>query len=211
MKKITLIIIIVSLCIYLSYQQDKYADVINEITNIPSAPTINDVYDKYWNINNTSYSLLPNRPVYNSSTKGKVTLDAGKLILDSTEPNNIENTLDTDKLNLKSTDQINVQNLKTTDNYKNTPPATFILNDNTYNLFGLASNKYYNQFYIVYERKYYDNDQPNEYYEYILVKLIYNKYKVQHVIQPRKKIYINEYVDFSLGSISLNPLYISKL
>jgi len=203
MKKITLIIIIVSLCIYLSYNQDKYPQVINKIPNTPNLPTINDVYDKYWNINNTSYSLLPDRPVSNSTTKGKVTLNAGKSYL--TELINIENTLDIDKLDLK------IPNIKTLDNYKNMPPTTFILNDNTYNLFGLASNKYYNQFYIVYERKYYDNDLPNEYYEYILVKLIYNKYKVQHIIQPRKKIYINEYVYFSIGPISLNPLYISQL
>jgi hypothetical protein len=57
MNKITLIIIIVSVCIYLSYHQDKYSEVINEITNTPNAPTINDIYDKYWNININFYKV----------------------------------------------------------------------------------------------------------------------------------------------------------
>jgi hypothetical protein len=102
-------------------------------------------------------------------------------------------------------------------------PKLFEYNSNKYNLIGTAVNKYYKQYYYLYEflTKQNINDldleenikylENNRIFEYLLVKVNKNVPKVSHYVGPRNKININDVVYFSFGTFQLGPLSIKKL
>ena len=90
--------------------------------------------------------------------------------------------------------------------------------DIKYNLLGYAINKYYNQYYLIYEshitedNNYYLKDNLDnlnqQLYKYVLVK---TKNNVVHIFGPRNKINIGDIVNLSYGVYQLGPLEIKKI
>ena len=90
--------------------------------------------------------------------------------------------------------------------------------NNNYNLLGYAINKYYQQYYIIYEFKITQNDNyylkdnldyvNNQLYKYVLVKTKENTLKIIHAFGPRNKINIGDIVNLSYGVYQLGPLEI---
>jgi hypothetical protein len=100
-------------------------------------------------------------------------------------------------------------------------PLHYLLNityeDEKYNLLGYAINKYYNQYFLIYESHInlsneYLKDNLNylnqQLYKYVLVK---TKSNVIHVFGPRNKINIGDIVNLSYGVYQLGPLEIKKI
>jgi hypothetical protein len=85
-----------------------------------------------------------------------------------------------------------------------------------YNIFGLASNKYYNIRFIVYEKEVEFNEPNtmpgnNKYYSYLLAKKVDNKLQIMNLMQPRNRISMGEYVSFTFGVSQLNFLLITPI
>jgi len=81
----------------------------------------------------------------------------------------------------------------------------FKLKLDDFDFVGYISNKLYNLQYLLYQKEvstYIENDQL---YEYQLVKILNDEYKVHHKIPPRKKIENNEIVWFNYGTVNLGP------
>jgi hypothetical protein len=177
---------------------------INETDMLPSiefpfnAKPVNDYMipeqsfeNKYWNINNNKFSLLA-----------------------SSQINNIKyfNGIND---NIKQSIQTPISEMHPgNDEY---PPKTLRYNNNDYTIFGLASNSYYNIYFVVYEKLvYFDEPEIPNYgnyklYEYLLVKLINNKLKIMQLMQPRNKINMGEYVSFTFGVSQLNFLLVTPI
>jgi hypothetical protein len=93
-----------------------------------------------------------------------------------------------------------------------------VYQDKTYKLVGVASNQYYNQYYLLYENEIKAKDTPflrNNFkyikyniYHYALVKIENGKQVVIHAFGPRSKIEINDIVNLSVGNFQLGPLLI---
>jgi hypothetical protein len=96
-------------------------------------------------------------------------------------------------------------------------------NNNNYNILGIATNKFYDQYFYIFENvvkqklsnpllveqlKYMEN---NKIFQYLLVKMQKDKPKIIHWIGPRNKININDVVYLSLGIIQLGPLVINEI
>jgi hypothetical protein len=111
------------------------------------------------------------------------------------------------------------------DNVSSSKPLHYSLNiqheDIKYDLLGYAINKYYEQYYLIYEshitqdNNYYLKDNLDylnqQLYKYVLVKTKNNESKVIHVFGPRSKINIGDIVNLSYGVYQLGPLEIKKL
>ena len=111
----------------------------------------------------------------------------------------------------------------------------FEVNGKKYNLIGTASNEYYNQYFLIYEREvpaenvnkeftpddkfsnYFrekdnmDEVNNNKLYEYILGKVNKDQPEVIYNIGPRSKISSKDVVYFSLGTFQLGPLVVKPL
>lgn len=110
----------------------------------------------------------------------------------------------------------------------------FEVNGKKYNLIGTASNEYYNQYFLVYERevpaenvnkeftpddkfsnyfKEKDNmdELNNKLYEYILGKVNKDQPEVIYNIGARSKISTKDVVYFSLGTFQLGPLVVKPI
>ncbi len=110
-----------------------------------------------------------------------------------------------------------IESKKLTDN---TPKVseTMLINDTNYNLLGIASNEYYNQYYIVYEAESQEENDiiENErltylnykIYTYILVQFDKGIPNVKYFFGPRTKINVNDVVTLCQGPIQLGPLRI---
>lgn len=125
-------------------------------------------------------------------------------------------------------------------NYNNI--KTKIFYDNTiYYLIGSIINKYYDQYYLLYEKEFNDKHYNNfiskncnqkypqkielintiNNYEYFKNKLYYyllvnidhknNMYQIKYKFGPRTKIIENEYVYFGLGYFQMGPLEFNSI
>jgi hypothetical protein len=93
------------------------------------------------------------------------------------------------------------------------PYKNYNYNNKKYNLLGLASNTYYNIYYIIYEKEL-NNEyiiHNNKLYEYILVKKIKNKINVVQIMQPRNKINMGDYINLYSGPSELSHILISPI
>ena len=110
----------------------------------------------------------------------------------------------------------------------------FEVNGKKYNLIGTASNEYYHQHFLVYEREvpadnvnkeftpddkfsnyFREKDNMDEIntklYEYVLGKVNKDQPEVIYNIGPRSKISSNDVVYFSLGTFQLGPLVVKPI
>lgn len=106
--------------------------------------------------------------------------------------------------------------------------------DKKYKLIGTASNDYYNQYFLLYEREvpavnvnkeftpddkfsnyFREKDNMDELntklYEYVLGKVKKDTPEVIHMIGPRNKINIKDVINLSLGTFQLGPLVIKPI
>jgi hypothetical protein len=101
-------------------------------------------------------------------------------------------------------------------------PIKISYKDTVYDLLGYAINPYYNMNYLIYEHIISSNDKlvnddmnflKNDYcmYEYILVKMNDNTPYILHVISPRDKVNVGEFVHLSAGVFQLGPIKILKI
>jgi len=78
-----------------------------------------------------------------------------------------------------------------------------------YTFMGIASNKYYKQYYLIYEKEYKDpdlKDFKDKLYSYLLMKNDSGKLKTIHNTPPRTRIEPGDNVYFSYGNFQLGPL-----
>ena len=71
---------------------------------------------------------------------------------------------------------------------------------------GMISNKYYKQFFVLYEKEYDNLNFDNKLYTYILAKNIDNELTIIHKIPPRNRIMLGDTIYFSYGNFQLGPL-----
>ena len=86
--------------------------------------------------------------------------------------------------------------------------AKYPMHMDDFNFRGLVANKYYKQYYILYDKEYPNNSMENKTYEYKLVKKIDDEYKIIHNIPPRDQIVNGDTIYFSYGVFRLGPLYL---
>jgi len=214
MKKFTLILFVVAFCIYIYHcKPELVARIIknegfenegfeNLDLNLKDDPVVNMVYEahnnannKYHDINNENYGLLDN---------GFINKKYNKMITDKELGNDIINK---DDINNQETFE------DSKDNDDVYPYKSYVYNNNTYQLFGLASNSYYNIYYIIYEREMNkeQSSHNNKLYEYILIKKIKNKINVIQIFQPRNKITMGEYINVYSGPYELSHILVSPI
>jgi len=144
--------------------------------------------DKYWNINNNEYGLLEDRQLYN-----------GKFFNGYTNKS-IKQEMKTP------------QEMKHPMNEYDFPPKILRYEGFDWNRIGVASNKYYNIYFIIYEKETFVDEgieYNNKLYEYLLVKIVDKKLQIMQIMQPRGKITMGEYVSFTFGVSQLNFLLVS--
>jgi hypothetical protein len=93
----------------------------------------------------------------------------------------------------------------TADKIKSTIPLKY----NGYTFTGLVSNKYYKQYYILYEKEYEESDLKlfkEKLYYYILAKKKDNEIEVIHNMPPRRKVNPGDSIYFAYGNFELGPL-----
>ena len=209
-------------------------DKITPILTRPSNPTIlpNDLtdniyHDKFWVIKSNGFSDIYN---YEDNGGNLINSNINNLIIDNTGNPNIKvfgkavinseiNTNSKDKIS-DSKDEMPDNKDKISDN-KDKIPKEVEQDKRKYKLFGLATNEYYNQYYLLYEYKIPSNDTLSvvndmdylnyQVYSYLLVKLKGDRIEVEHIVGPRSKIEINDVVYLSLGVFQLGPLIVKKL
>lgn len=71
---------------------------------------------------------------------------------------------------------------------------------------GVVNNKYYKQYFALYEKEYENYDMEEKLFEYLLVKKIDEDYKIIHRIPPRPKVEPGDSMYFSYGNFQLGPL-----
>jgi len=113
-------------------------------------------------------------------------------LLESTEPKKINYKLIPSKLPV----------IITSDKIKSKIPLKFT--DHKFK--GMISNKYYKQFFILYEKEYENENMNDKLYTYILAKHIDNELIIIHKIPPRNRIMIGDTIYFSYGNFQLGPL-----
>ena len=159
--------------------------------------------EKYWDINNNKFSLLENSIL----TNGKFFSGFNDILAPEVASGGLKTGYPSECNPIISENSV----ISKDSDY---PPKVLIYNGNDYKMFGLASNKYYNIYFIVYEREVYF-DEPNIYnnklYEYVLVKLVNNKLQIMHSMQPRTRIVMGDYVSFNFGVSQLNFLLVTPL
>jgi hypothetical protein len=159
--------------------------------------------EKYWDIDNNKFTLLENSIL----TNGKFFSGVNDILAPEVASGGLKTGYPSECNPI-----ISENNIITKDS--DYPPKVLTYNGNDYKMFGLASNKYYNIYFIVYEREVYF-DEPNIYnnklYEYILVKLVNNKLQIMHSMQPRTRIVMGDYVSFNFGVSQLNFLLVTSL
>ena len=88
--------------------------------------------------------------------------------------------------------------------------STIPLKYNDYSFTGLVSNKYYKQYYILYEKEYDEPDMKEfkeKLYHYILAKKQdSNEIDIIHNIPPRKRVKPGDDIYFGYGNFELGPL-----
>jgi hypothetical protein len=91
-------------------------------------------------------------------------------------------------------------------------PLTITDSNKNFDYMGIAYNKYYTQYYIIYERYVENkNDKSGKLFEYRLVKLDKNKKpEVVHQFGPRSKVNLEDVVYFSYGTFQLGPLLVTN-
>ena len=144
--------------------------------------------DKYWNFNNNDSSLLDGMNLDNNRFfTGYYNVPASKM---------------------KSKDDT-IYN----DNNEFTPLKLNYEGDN-YTKYAIATNKYYNISFIVYEKETYF-DEPalynNKLYNYLLCSVKDGKLKIMNPMQPRNRILMGEFISFSFGVSQLNFLLITPI
>jgi len=159
--------------------------------------------EKYWDIDNNKFTLLENSIL----TNGKFFSGVNDILAPEVASGGLKTGYPSECNPI-----ISENNIITKDS--DYPPKVLTYNGNDYKIFGLASNKYYNIYFIVYEREVYF-DEPNIYnnklYEYVLVKLVNNKLQIMHSMQPRTHIVMGDYVSFNFGVSQLNFLLVTSL
>lgn len=80
-------------------------------------------------------------------------------------------------------------------------PSTF----KDYKLNGIISNKYYQQYFILYKKEYIKDNRMDNLFDYILVQKIDNEMKIIHKIPPRLEILDGDTMYFNYGNFSLGP------
>jgi hypothetical protein len=143
--------------------------------------------DKYWNINNNQFELLENGQVDNTKYFNGI-------------------------VNNKKIKEETIQEMKHPINAVEFPPKILRYDGGDWVRFGVASNKYYNIYFIIYEKEaYYEPKMhSNKLYEYVLAKIVEDKLMIMQVMQPRGKITMGEYVSFTFGVSQLNFLLVSS-
>lgn len=91
-------------------------------------------------------------------------------------------------------------------------PLTIYDDDKKFDYMGIAYNKYYTQYYIIYERYVENmNDDSFKLFEYRLVKLNKDKQpEIVHQFGPRAKVNLEDVVYFSYGVFQLGPLLVTN-
>jgi len=92
---------------------------------------------------------------------------------------------------------------------------------NKYKLVGSASNPYYYQYYLIYERKVDTKENLEmreelqfinyQVFEYLLVKMNKLNPEIAHHIGPRVKINLNDTIYLALGTFQIGPLIIKSI
>lgn len=102
-------------------------------------------------------------------------------------------------------------------------PLNFTYQNDDYNLLGIATNVYYNQYFYIFENMVKQKiSEPmleeelkymkiNRIFQYLLVQMHKGKPKVIHWVGPRNKINLGDVVYLSLATFQLGPLQISKI
>jgi hypothetical protein len=164
------------------------------------------IYDKYWDVSNSSFALLASNPIANSE-KYNATFNS-LYVAKNGEQNSKKNTNNNNNNNNNTNN--NIDNI---DNIDPTLQKTINHDNLIYNIFGLATNPAYNQYFIIYENSLDEQNYYDDYktFNYILVKNDNGKYIVMHKLQPRKKMFMGESISFTYGAIQINPLFVSKL
>ena len=80
-------------------------------------------------------------------------------------------------------------------------PTTF----KNYKLKGIVSNKYYQQYFILYSKPYIVDNRIDNLVDYILVQKINDELKIIHKIPPRSEIIDGDTMYFNYGNFSLGP------
>ena len=195
MKKFTLMLFVVAFCIYIYNCKPELVSKIisnegfeNLDLNLKEDPIVNMPYEAY-NNHNIDY----NNKYWDINNNNYGLLE--KCFIKKTNKD-----MESDNKDMESDNSIYP--------YKN-----YNYNNKKYNLLGLASNTYYNIYYIIYERQLNDETtlHNNKLYEYILVKKIKNKINVIQIIQPRNKINMGGYINLFSGPYELSHILISPI
>jgi hypothetical protein len=140
------------------------------------------------------------------------------LLVGSDKDNNQYFKLNNDMYKLNNNNLIKLANanLKDINFYEYSTKVPFDLNNmkikiklffNGFQFVGILTNKFYNQEYLTYEKQYdKDNELENKLFEYILIKIINNQYKIMYELPPREKITPNQSIWVSYGSFQIGPL-----
>jgi hypothetical protein len=88
---------------------------------------------------------------------------------------------------------------------ENSITSKFPLTYNNYKFKGIIANKYYKQYFLLYEKEFADSFLNEHLYKYILVKKQNDNLNIIHKIPPRSQINLDENVVFSYGSFQMGP------
>lgn len=91
-------------------------------------------------------------------------------------------------------------------NDKNKQKLKINLKFNDYTFCGYLTNNFYGLQYLVYIKPFTTYIEQDQLYEYIVVKIINNEYKIMHKLPPRQKIENLETIWINYGPINLGPL-----
>ena len=208
----TIILILIFLFIlYYLYNNNK-----DNFTNISNQ-------NKKWNTN--SYHKLITNNYHCGNTNNLLEINNDNILMAYDYDNiNPDNTNDIgEKYNIID-QKYSKDSKEIINNISSSKPLHYSLNiiheDIKYNLLGYAINKYYNQYYLIYEshiiqnNDYYLKDNLDylnqQLYKYVLVKTKNNESKIIHIFGPRSKINIGDIVNLSYGVYQLGPLEIKN-
>ena len=177
---------------------------------VPAYDSTNNIYNnKPWVIKSDGFS-----DIFNYDDNG------GSMIYNQV---NIPSGFDRNKVmetNKKLLDDAKKEDQPKQSKAKSYPPTVDYQN-NKYNLIGSASNPYYQQYYLIYERRVETKENLEmreelefinyQVFEYLLVKIDNNKPEIAHNIGQRIKININDVVYLALGTFQIGPLVIKSL
>lgn len=164
--------------------------------------------DMYWEIKPAGFS-----DIFNYENSNVLQANCDKILLFQNQP------------------QLSSVNMKGKENFDTTTqqptnvgqfPSEIEVDKKIYKILGFAMNRYYDQYYLLYENEVEDKVKDPEVandlkyltyklYSYALVKMHDNVPKVMHRVGPREKIKVNDFVYLSLGVFQLGPMQIKGL